>query len=132
MERFVGILIEHFAGAFPLWLAPTQLVLAGITDNQNDHIRSLERRFLDEGFRIETDLRSEKVNLKVREHSLQKVPLIGVFGDREVENGTVSIRRLGSKKSEVMTVDELIKRMHHEIETRALPPGFKRASEAGQ
>jgi threonyl-tRNA synthetase len=82
-----------------------------------------------QGFRVISDLRNEKVNLKVREHSLQKVPLIGVIGDREVENGTVTVRRFGSKKPSTMKVEELTSMMLEEIGSLALPPGFKSASD---
>ena len=125
LERFIGILIEHFAGNFPLWLAPTQLVLMGISEKQNEHVEKLFVDLRDQGFRVITDLRNEKVNLKIREHSLQKVPLIGVIGDREVENGTITIRRFGSKRPTTLSIDELISSMGDEIKTRALPPGFE-------
>jgi len=124
LERFTGILIEHFAGNFPLWLAPTQLALTGITDKQNEHVQKLYEQLKDKGFRVITDLRNEKVNLKIREHSLQKIPMIGVIGDREIENNTISIRRFGSKKPRTISVEEMIQEMNAEIETRALPPGF--------
>ena len=124
LERFIGILIEHFAGNFPLWLAPTQLVLMGISEKQDAHVEKLFVDLRDQGFRVLSDLRNEKVNLKIREHSLQKVPMIGVIGDREVENGTITIRRFGSKKPTTLSIEELISTMHDEINTRALPPGF--------
>jgi threonyl-tRNA synthetase len=125
LERFTGILIEHFAGNFPLWLAPVQVVVTGISGKQDDAVQALRERLKAEGFRVEQDLRNEKVNYKVREHSLQKVPLIGVLGDREVENGTVTIRRFGSKRPTVLSVDEWIEQMHVEIKERHLPPNFK-------
>jgi len=124
LERFTGILIEHFAGNFPLWLAPVQVVVTGISGKQDDAVQALRERLKAEGFRVEQDLRNEKVNYKVREHSLQKVPLIGVLGDREVENGTVTIRRFGSKRPTVLSVDEWIEQMHVEIKERHLPPNF--------
>ncbi len=124
LERFIGILIEHFAGSFPLWLAPQQLVLTGISEAQDDAVRAAEKRFFERGFRVSSDLRNEKVNLKVREHSLMKVPFIGVIGAREADNGTITVRRFGSKRQQTMAIDELMALMEHEIATRALPPGF--------
>jgi threonyl-tRNA synthetase len=124
LERFTGILIEHFAGSFPLWMTPTQIVLTGISENQNEAVQAAEDRFFERGFRVKTDLRNEKVNLKIREHSLQKVPFIGVIGGREAENGTVTVRRFGSKRNTTMSIDELMDQMDAEIASRALPPGF--------
>ncbi len=124
LERFIGILIEHFAGSFPLWMAPTQIVLAGISDAQDDAVKAAEKRFFDRGFRVNADLRNEKINLKVREHSLDKVPFIGVIGRREAENGTVTIRRFGTPNQTTVSIDELMDQMDNEVQTRALPPGF--------
>ena len=124
LERFTGILIEHFAGDFPMWMAPIQIVLTGISERQEDAVIALRDRLKREGFRVEHDLRNEKVNYKVREHSLQKIPMIGVLGDREVENGTVSIRRFGNPKPMVLSVDEWIDALHAEIKERRLPPAF--------
>jgi threonyl-tRNA synthetase len=124
LERFIGILIEHFAGAFPMWLAPTQIVLTGITSDQNDAVTALRQKLVDAGFRAETDLRNEKVNFKVREHSLAKIPLIGVIGNREIEEGTVSLRRLGSPRPTVVKVEDLLTQLAEEVSTRALPIGF--------
>jgi threonyl-tRNA synthetase len=124
MERFIGILIEHFAGNFPLWLATNQIVLTGINDDQNDAVNAAYQRFFDAGFRVETDLRNEKVNLKVREHSLRKVPFIGVIGGREAENGTITVRRFGNPKQQTLAIDELLVQMTQEVQDRSLPPGF--------
>jgi threonyl-tRNA synthetase len=124
LERFTGILIEHFAGSFPLWMSPTQIVLTGIAGAQNDAVRAAEARLFERGFRVKSDLRNEKVNLKIREHSLMKVPFIGVIGGREAENGTVTVRRFGSKKNTTMSIEDLMDLMDTEITTRALPPGF--------
>ena len=126
LERFIGILIEHFGGAFPMWLAPTQIVLTGITSDQNDAVVALRQRLVDAGFRAETDLRNEKVNFKVREHSLTKTPLIGVIGNREIEEGTVSLRRLGSPRPTVVKVEDLLAQLAEEVSTRALPAGFEK------
>ena len=124
LERFVGILVEHFAGHFPLWMAPTQIVLTGISEAQDDAVRAVEKRLFDRGFRVQADLRNEKVNFKVREHSVQKVPFIGVIGGREAENGTVTIRRFGTPHQKTLSIDEWIDQMEAEIADRTLPPGF--------
>lgn len=124
LERFIGILIEHFAGSFPLWMSPTQIVLTGISEAQNEAVEAVRAKFFDAGFRVATDLRNEKVNLKIREHSLQKVPFIGVIGGREAENGTITIRRFGAPKQTTLSVDELIEAMTAEVAQRALPPNF--------
>ncbi|MFO0351465.1 MAG: threonine--tRNA ligase, partial [Alphaproteobacteria bacterium] len=100
MERFVGVLIEHYAGKFPLWLAPVQAVVATIVNDVDGYAREVAARLKLAGLRVETDLRNEKINYKVREHSLAKVPFILVAGRKEAEDGTLSLRRLGSDKSE--------------------------------
>ncbi|MDE2355876.1 MAG: threonine--tRNA ligase [Alphaproteobacteria bacterium] len=109
MERFVGVLIEHHAGAFPLWLAPVQAVVATITSDADDHARAVAARLRHAGMRVKTDLRNEKVGYKVREHSLAKVPVIAVVGRREAEEDQVAIRRLGGEGQAVMSVDEAIR-----------------------
>lgn len=122
LERFMGILIEHYAGNFPLWIAPTQIVLTGITDKQNAAVDALRERLKAEGFRVEADLRNEKVNYKIREHSVGKIPVIGVLGDKEIENGTLTIRRLGSDKQTTLSVEALMEALKEEIRTLAQPP----------
>jgi threonyl-tRNA synthetase len=108
-ERFIGILIEHYAGKFPLWLAPVQAVVATIVSNADDYAREVASKLTDAGIRVETDLRNEKINYKVREHSLAKVPLLLVVGKREAEEGTIAIRRLGSDEHQkMMSVDEAV------------------------
>jgi threonyl-tRNA synthetase len=109
MERFIGILIEHYAGAFPLWLAPTQVVVATITSDADDYARAAVQAFRKAGLRVESDLRNEKINYKVREHSLAKTPVIAVVGRREAEEGKVALRRLGSDRQEILTLDEAVK-----------------------
>jgi threonyl-tRNA synthetase len=91
-ERFIGILIEHFEGEFPPWLAPVQAVVMNITDNQADYVSSIEERLRALGFRVNADLRNEKIGFKIREHTLQKVPYLIVIGDREVETQTLAVR----------------------------------------
>ncbi len=94
-ERFLGILIENYAGAFPLWLAPVQIVVASITSDANDYAHSVAARLREAGLRVETDLRNETINYKIREHSVAKIPLIAVVGRKEAEAGTLALRRLG-------------------------------------
>jgi threonyl-tRNA synthetase len=102
LERFIGVLIENFAGAFPLWLAPVQVVVATITSDADDYARLVAKTLAAKGLRVETDLRNEKINYKVREHSLAKTPVIAVVGRREAEEGTVALRRLGSDGQEIL------------------------------
>ncbi len=118
-ERFIGILIEHYAGRFPLWLAPVQVVVTGITSDQDDYVRSVYEQLLAAGLRAEMDLRNEKINYKVREHSHAKVPAIFVAGAREAEKNTVTIRRLGSKEQETLDLNEAI----HKLVQEAAAPG---------
>jgi len=114
MERFIGILIEEYAGRFPLWLAPTQFVVATITDDANDYAQTVLEAAEKCGLRGTLDLRSEKINYKVREHSLAKVPALLVVGHRESEEGTVSVRRLGQKHQKVMGLEEALKLLTEE------------------
>ena len=105
-ERFMGILIENYAGAFPMWLAPVQVVVAAITDAANDYAEEAAAALRKAGLRVETDLRNEKINYKVREHSVQKVPVIAVVGGREAEDRTLALRRLGSNGQQIIALDE--------------------------
>ena len=108
MERFTGILIEHFAGHFPLWLAPVQVVVATITGEADAYAAKVVRALEKAGLRVEADLRNEKINYKVREHSLAKVPVLLALGKREAEEGTVSIRRLGSQQTRTLPLAEAV------------------------
>jgi threonyl-tRNA synthetase len=108
LERFLGVLIEHYAGAFPLWLAPVQVVVATITSEADDYALTVAQRLKAAGLRVEMDLRNEKVGYKVREHSLAKVPVLAVVGRREAEEGKLALRRLGSNGQSVMTLDEAL------------------------
>src|SRR5205085_6433258 len=101
-ERFLGILIENYAGAFPLWLAPTQVVVATITSDADSYAEEAAAALRGAGLRVETDLRNEKINYKIREHSLAKVPVIAVVGRKEAELGQVALRRLGSDGQEIL------------------------------
>jgi threonyl-tRNA synthetase len=102
MERFLGVMIENFAGAFPLWLAPVQVVVATITSDADDYARQVAAGLKAKGLRVELDLRNEKINYKVREHSLAKVPVLAVVGRREAELGQVALRRFGSDGQEIV------------------------------
>jgi threonyl-tRNA synthetase len=106
IERFLGILIENYAGAFPLWLAPTQVVVATITSDGDEFALKAAARLKAAGLRVETDLRNEKINYKVREHSLAKTPVIAVVGRREAELGQVALRRLGSDGQTILGLEE--------------------------
>ena len=121
LERFIGILIENYAGHFPLWLTPTQMVVMGVSGKQDEAVSNLTKNLKKEGFNVISDLRNEKVSYKIREHNVGKVPVQIVLGDREVKNNTVTVRRLGSMDQTTMTVETFIEQMHEEINTKALP-----------
>jgi threonyl-tRNA synthetase len=120
-ERFIGILIEHHAGRFPLWLAPVQAVAATIVSDADDYAQLVVAKLQAAGIRAETDTRNEKINYKVREHSLAKVPALLVVGKREAEEGTVAIRRLGSEGQHILPLDEAIALLRAE----ATPPDLR-------
>ncbi len=111
LERFIGILIENYAGKLPFWLSPSQAVVCPIAEENNEYVKKLFEDLFKEGIKCEMDLRNEKINYKVREHSLAKVPFILVCGKKEVAENTVTVRKLGSDKQEVMKRDDLIKNM---------------------
>jgi threonyl-tRNA synthetase len=111
LERFIGILIENYAGKLPFWLSPSQAVVCSIAEENNEYVKKLFEDLFKEGIKCEMDLRNEKINYKVREHSLAKVPFILVCGKKEVAENTVTVRKLGSDKQEVMKRDDLIKNM---------------------
>jgi len=108
MERFTGILLEHYAGHLPLWLSPLQAVVATITADADDYAREATAVARKLGLRVESDLRNEKINYKVREHSLAKVPALLVVGKKEAAERTVSVRRLGQEKQEVMPLEAAV------------------------
>ena len=114
LERFAGILLEHYAGRLPLWLAPVQAVIATITNEVDAYAHRVAAALKDAGLHVETDLRNEKINYKVREHSLAKVPVILVVGGREAEQGTVALRRLGGKTQEILALEEAVARLEDE------------------
>jgi threonyl-tRNA synthetase len=122
-ERFIGILIEHHAGKFPLWLAPVQAVVATIVSDADNYAREVAAALNAAGLRVETDLRNEKINYKVREHSLARVPNLVVIGKREAEERTVALRPLGADaRQEVLGLDAAIERLR----ASALPPDLSR------
>jgi threonyl-tRNA synthetase len=123
MERFLGILIENFAGKLPFWLAPLQVVVATITDESRSYAEAAAAAMRAAGLRVETDLRNEKINYKVREHSLAKVPVLAVVGKREAEKREVALRRLGGNEQEVLALDEALNRLKAEARSPAGKPG---------
>ena len=118
LERFIGILIENYAGKLPFWLSPSQAVVCTIAEENNEYVKKLFEDLFKEGIKCEVDLRNEKINYKIREHSLAKVPIIIVCGKKEVSDNSVTIRRLGSEKQETMKREKLIKNM---LEENKLP-----------
>ena len=120
-ERFIGILIEHFAGKLPAWLAPVQAVVATIVSDADEYALAVTEQLRAAGIRVESDLRNEKINYKVREHSLQKVPFLLVVGKREAEEGTVAIRVLGEQAQKFMSLDDAIAFLRAE----ATPPDLR-------
>lgn len=117
LERFIGILIEEYAGKFPLWLAPVQVVVTTITDAADDYAKDIHAQLKAAGIRADIDLRNEKINYKVREHSLQKIPLILTVGAKEIEEQTVSVRRLGDKHQKVMPFTEILEIIQKESQS---------------
>ncbi|MDE2283968.1 MAG: threonine--tRNA ligase, partial [Hyphomicrobiales bacterium] len=126
LERFTGIMIEHYAGHLPLWLSPLQAVIATITSDADDYARETIAAAHRLGLRVEGDLRNEKINYKVREHSLAKVPVLLVVGKKEAAERTVSIRRLGSDGQQVMPLDAALAALAQE----AVPPDVRRMKAA--
>ncbi len=124
MERFIGILIENYAGKFPLWLAPTQVIVATITSEADDYAQNVCDKLTAAGLRVKTDLRNEKINYKIREHSVGKIPVIAVVGKREAEEGKVALRWLGegNKQQDIMSIDEAVT----VLSQKSLPPDLAR------
>jgi threonyl-tRNA synthetase len=115
MERFIGVLIEHYAGIFPLWLAPVQVAVMNITDRSRDFVDETVKTLQNKGIRAIADLRNEKIGFKIREHTLQKIPYLLVVGDREVENKTVAVRTRGGEDLGAMSLDEIVTKLTEEI-----------------
>jgi threonyl-tRNA synthetase len=115
IERFIGILIEEYAGAMPAWLAPVQVVIANISQAQAQYCEELAKKLKKSGFRVQLDLRNEKVGFKIREHSLSKVPFVLIVGDREVENKTMAVREYGGKDLGVMSIDDFTEKLNESV-----------------
>lgn len=118
VERFIGILIEHYAGLFPVWLAPVQAVVLNITDRQADFVKEVAKTLRDKGFRAETDLRNEKIGFKIREHTLQRVPYLLVVGDREVETRSIAVRNRQGQDLGTLELGAFIERLSEEVANR--------------
>ena len=118
MERFIGMLLEHFGGAMPAWLAPVQVVVCNISDAQSAYAKSVALTLQKQGFRVQADLRNEKITYKIREHSVQKVPYILVIGDKEMQAGTVAVRGRGGVDLGVVSHEDFGRRLAHEVATR--------------
>ncbi len=118
LERFIGILIEEFAGAFPAWLAPTQVIVLPITDRNNEYVQKVENTLCGGGFRAKSDLRNEKIGFKIREHTLQRIPYLLVVGDKEVENDTVAVRTRSGKDLGSMTLSQFTESLVTDIASR--------------
>ena len=114
MERFIGILIEHHAGAFPAWLAPRQAVVMNITDAQADHVAAVQKELADQGFRVVSDVRNEKIGYKIREHTMQRIPYLLVVGDREKETGAIAVRTRSGEDLGTMSVADFAQRLRGE------------------
>jgi len=114
-ERFIRVLIEHYAGALPAWLSPNQVVVMNITDNQADYCEKVRKILAEKGFRVSADLRNEKIGFKIREHSIQKIPFLLVAGDRELENGEVSVRTREGNDLGIMSIDAFVSYLANDI-----------------
>ncbi|MFM7760251.1 MAG: threonine--tRNA ligase [Burkholderiaceae bacterium] len=119
LERFIGMLIENHAGALPLWLAPVQVSILNISEGQSDYAKEIEQSLKKQGFRVQADLRNEKITYKIREHSVQKLPYMVVVGDKERDAKTVAVRARGNVDLGVMSLDDLVGRLNHEVATKA-------------
>ena len=113
-ERFIGILLENYAGKLPLWLAPQQVVVASIVSDANDYALEIQKKLKEKNIICEVDLRNEKISYKVREHSLKKIPIIFAIGKKEMSENTVSVRRIGSSENEILDLDPAITNVANE------------------
>jgi threonyl-tRNA synthetase len=121
LERFIGILIENHAGAMPVWLAPTQAIVLNISENSAEYAQKIQQMLKKQGFRVESDLRNEKITYKIREHALQKLPYLLVVGDKERESNTVAVRARGGIDLGVMPVDAFVTRLQQDIAQKVGP-----------
>ena len=117
-ERFIGILIEEYAGTFPLWLAPVQIVLATISVAHEAYARTLKKHFTAKGLRCEIDVRNEKIGYKIREHTYKRIPILAAIGDKEVKQGTLELRRIGSRQTKTLSLEQTLQAMQREIENK--------------
>src|SRR5678810_500846 len=117
LERFIAILIEHHAGKLPAWLSPVQAVVMNITDKQDDYVRRVVEALKKQGFRVEHDLRNEKVGFKIREHTLRRVPYLLVAGDKEVAANLISVRTRSGKDLGTMSPEDFVSRLRVEVES---------------
>ena len=117
MERFIGVLIEHYAGAFPVWLAPTQAILMTVTDRQVPYGESVYKQMIQRGVRVEKDFRNEKLGFKIREAQVQKIPYMLVIGDREVREETISPRKRTAETLKSMSLEDFIRQIESEYPT---------------
>jgi threonyl-tRNA synthetase len=119
VERFFGVLIEHYAGAFPVWLSPVQVVMVPIAERHTEYANKVATRLREIGVRVDVDARNEKMNAKIREHAMQKVPFMLVVGDKEAEANQVNVRTRGHEKTETMAMEEFVERIKKLIEEKA-------------
>ena len=117
-ERFIGILIEHYAGVMPVWLSPIQVVIMNITDNQRDYCLKIEKTLKNKGFRVTSDLRNEKIGFKIREHTIQKTPYMIVVGDKEIETGTIAVRTFSGEDIGAQTIEVFCERLESDVKLR--------------
>jgi threonyl-tRNA synthetase len=120
LERFFGCLVEHYAGAFPLWLAPVQVILLPITDQNQRYTDEVFKKLINSGFRVEKDLRNEKIGFKIREAQLQKIPYMVVLGEKEQENNSLAIRKRRSKETVALDIDSFIDKLSLEVSRKDL------------
>ncbi len=118
LERFIGILIEHYSGKFPVWLAPEQIIISSVGEDQAEYVAELRNRLLSEEIRAEIDIRNESIGYKIREAISRKVPYIGVIGAKEMESGSLSLRLRGEKESESISIEDFIKRIHEDVKSK--------------
>jgi threonyl-tRNA synthetase len=132
MERFFGVLIEHYAGVFPMWLAPVQVAVLPITDRVNGYAEEVTRELRDDGFRVDVNLRSEKIGAKIRDAQLQKVPFMLVLGDREMEQRTLAVRERAQGDIGVMSIEQFKEMARKLVQTRALTNNNNQTQEVQQ
>src|SRR6185369_11999257 len=118
LERFLGVLIEHYAGALPFWLAPVQVVLLPIADRHNEFGKKVQKELQDAGIRVELDIRSERLQAKIRDATLQKAPFMGIIGDKEVDNGAISVRKRDGEDLGSITIPSFLQQLRQSIDKK--------------